>query len=102
MILIYFSEDVVVAPGATIELLDPDGTTATITCGVDATCAPGPADQLLITITVALTTSGGTSPGIENHAEITAVGGITAADNGASVNAADSSVLAVPSATSSS
>ncbi len=93
MILIYFSEDVVVAPGATIQLLDPDGTTATITCGVEATCASGPADQLLITITVALPTSGGTTPGIENQAEITAVGGITASDNGAAVNTADSSVF---------
>ena len=92
VIRIDFSEDVVVSPGATIQLRDPDGTTATITCGVDASCVSGPADQLLITIDVALTTSGGT-PGIENQAEITAVGGISAADNGAPVNAADSSVL---------
>ena len=92
---IQFSEDVVVAPNATIQLLDSDGTTSTITCGVEATCVSGPADQLLITIAAALTTSGGTSPGIENQAEITAVGGITAADNGAPVNAADSSSLSL-------
>jgi hypothetical protein len=92
-IVIVFSAGITgVGSGDTIAVVDPDGTTATITNGTNATFTVGTTvvanDTLTVLITAVLPVSGG-SGGIDDVATITAVGGFTGA-NGVAVNVAGS------------
>jgi hypothetical protein len=90
-ITVVFSGDVTgVGAGDTWTIVDPDGSTATITCGGsgNADCVEGPAGTVTITITAVLTTSGG-SAGIAGSGTITAVSGFTSATGAAIVLTGD-------------
>jgi len=91
-ITITFSEAVTgVGSGDTIGLVDVDGTTATITCGNNATCTIDATNTILtVSIQTVLITSGGTVGGINNQADITSISGITALDDGRPINVAGS------------
>jgi hypothetical protein len=85
VITITFSGDVTgVGSGDTLGVADPDGSTATITCGAagNADCAEPAAGVVTITITNVLTTSGGNG-GIAGSGTITSISGFTAADGAA-------------------
>jgi hypothetical protein len=85
VITIVFSENLSgVGSGDTITLLDPDGTTGTITAGTNATFAVGPANTLTVTITAAIPVVGG-SGGVGTPATINAIGGFTD-DDGEAIN----------------
>ena len=79
VITIVFSGDVTgVGSGDTFTVVDPDGSSATITCGAagNADCAEPAAGTVTVTITNVLVTAGGTA-GIAGSGTITAVTGFT-------------------------
>jgi hypothetical protein len=86
-IRIDFSENLAGVDGSdTITVVDVDGSTATITRGVNSTwTVQAPGDILDIAITAVLPASGGTTGGINNTATVTAVGGFTD-DDGEAIN----------------
>jgi len=61
-----------------IPLTDPDGSTATVLCNVNATCTWDSAvTTTLVVFTQPVAGSGGTTPGIQLPATIAGLGGIT-------------------------
>jgi hypothetical protein len=86
-IRIDFSENLAGVDGSdTITVVDVDGSTATITRGLNSTwTVQAPGDILDIAITAVLPASGGTTGGINNTATVSAVGGFTD-DDGEAIN----------------
>lgn len=92
VIVLDFSEDIGdPATGDTITLIDVDGSTATITCGTEATCADTDDDTITVTITNLIFASGGGTAGIQSPAQIQAFTGFTGAD-GLDVNVGGSGI----------
>jgi hypothetical protein len=86
-IRIDFSENISGVDGSdTITVVDVDGSTATITRGLNSTwTVQAPGDVLDIAITAVVPASGGTTGGINSTATVTAVGGFTD-DDGEAIN----------------
>ncbi len=84
-ITITFSEPLAGVDGSdTITVIDSDGSTATITRGLNSTWAVA-SNVLTMTVTAVLPSAGGTTGGIQTPATITAVGGFTD-DDGEAIN----------------
>jgi len=85
-ITLVFSENLSGVGGSdTISLADSDGTTVTLTHGINATFALTAANTITVTITAAVPGSGGTFGGIQPIATVTAVSGFTD-DDGEAIN----------------
>jgi hypothetical protein len=85
-IVFTFSENLAGVDGSdTITVTDTDGSTATITRGLNSTWTVGPANVLTVAVTAVLPSSGGTTGGINTTATVTAVGGFTD-DDGEAIN----------------
>jgi hypothetical protein len=86
-IRIDFSENISGVDGSdTITVVDVDGSTATITRGLNSTwTVQAPGDVLDIAITAVVPASGGSTGGINSTATVTAVGGFTD-DDGEAIN----------------
>lgn len=83
-IMIDFSGGVVpVGTGTVLDLLDADGTTATLTCGTNVFClfvvTPPTINSLLITITSDLTPTGGSVASINPTVQVERISGLTSA-----------------------
>jgi hypothetical protein len=73
-----FSEKMNGSTFGTIQIVDPDGTTATISCGVNASCSWNTAvTTMTVTLIQSLASVGGTAPGPQLPVTITTLAGLT-------------------------